>query len=175
MLIPALDFPCSCDTVRYWIECLRHGAARELWSVLDSDLRMVIAQDFILATVGVPDDSRAAALAAREARGAVFNRMLAAVVRRWRQTHAELANGATIDKRAAGVGADLEVVVAYGRPAFGTRRTRQAGNPHVFITRFCHAQGWSVAAAGPRLPAPGWPPTSWVIPQLRGEDRRFSC
>jgi len=173
VLIPALDFPCSCDTVRYWLECLRHGAARELWSVLDADLRLVIAQDFVLATIGVPDDRRAAGLAAREARGPVFNRMLAAVVRRWRQTHAELANGATIDDRPAGVGADLEVVIAYGRPPFGARRAR-GGNPHFFITRFGRANGWSVAAAGPRLPAPGWPPTSWVIPQLRAEDDPFA-
>jgi hypothetical protein len=63
------------------------------------------------------------------------------------------------------------VVVAYGRPAFGARRTRQDGNPHVFITRLHRAHGWSIAAAGPRLPAPGWPPTSWVIPQLRKDDR----
>ncbi len=171
MLIPALDFACSCDAVLYWVESLRHGAARELWSVLDSDLRLVIAQDFILATIGVPDDARAAGLAARDAQGPVFNRMLAAVVRRWRQTHAALANGVTFGEGPEGVGADLEVVVAYGRPAFGTRRARQDGSPHVFITRQSRPYGWSIAAAGPRLPAPGWPPTSWVIPQLRRDDR----
>lgn len=172
MLIPALDFPCSSDTVRYWLECLRHGAGRELWGVLDEDLRLVIAQDFVLATIGVPDDRRAAGLASCEAHGPAFDRMLTAVVRRWRQTHAELADGAQIDQRAAGVGADLEVVVAYGRPPFGARRAR-GGNPHLFITRFGRARGWSVAAAGPRLPAPGWPPTSWVIPQLRPKDEPF--
>ena len=171
MLIPALDFACSCDAVLYWVESLRQGAGRDLWSILDADLRLVIAQDFILATLGVPDNARASELSAPDAHGPVFNRMLAAVVRRWRQTHAGLANGVTFDGRPARVGADLEVVVAYGRPAFGTRRTRQDGNPHLFIARVSPAYGWSIAAAGPRLPAPGWPPTSWVIPQLRKDDR----
>lgn len=92
--------------VLYWIECLRRGAARELWSVLDADLRLVIA---------------------------------------------------------------------LGRPPFGTRRTRRDGDPHFFITRLSRAYSWSIAAAGPRLPAPGWPPTSWVIPQLRREDQPFGC
>ena len=171
MLIPTLDFAGSCDAVLYWVEALRHGATRELWDVLDADLRLVIAQDFILATAGVPDDARAGGLAARDAQGPVFTHMLAAVVRRWRQTHAGLANGVTFAGRPESVGADLEVVVACGRPAFGARRAHQDGNPHLFITRRCRSHGWSIAAAGPKLPAPGWPPTSWLIPQLRKDDR----
>lgn len=170
MLIQTVDFAGSCDAVLYWVEALRHGAARELWGVLDTDLRLVIAQDFILATTGVPDDARAAELAAWGAQGPVFSRMVAAVVRRWRQTHAGLANGVTFDGRPESVGADLEVVVAYGRPAFGARRARQDGEPHLFITRRSRSHGWSIAAAGPKLPAPGWPPTSWLIPQLRKDD-----
>lgn len=154
-------FPSSGEAVAYWIETLRRGAVRNLWAVLDDDLRLAVAQKYILRVVGGPDDAMAAELAARDSGHPHFGRMVGGEVRRWRQTHGALADPVAYPYQHARVGSCLEVLVVHGR------RQSDVAEPCLFITRFGRECGWCVAATCERLPLPGWPPTDWIIPQLR--------
>jgi hypothetical protein len=161
------DLRRSVDTLAAWVTGVHTGSVRVLWQVLDDDLRLATAQAFVLRQVGAPDDDAARALAAPHADGPMFRTMMAAVLQRWRTVYAPLANGLVITHDPMPVGAGMEVVQARGNPGFGSRNTHAAHRTYVFITRYAYGRGWLLAATGPKLPVPGWPPGEWIIPQLR--------
>jgi len=156
-------FPHSSDAVAFWLESLRCRSGRDLWAVLDDDLRLAVAQEYVLDITGAPDDSMAAELSARDSWHPHFRRMVDGLVSRWRQTHRALAAPIAYPYRCVPVGCCLEVLVTHGQSPSGV------AEPSLFITRFGEDFGWCVAATNERLPVPGWPPTDWVIPQLRSK------
>jgi len=166
-LSPAANFLSSADVVSFWAEGLYGGGVRDLWKALDPELRLAIAQAYILRSDGPPDDRAATALAARDSQDWHFKKMITEVSWSWRRVYVGLSDGVVFPEEAMRVGADMEHVAAYGREGAGSAQTGEWAKPHSFITRYNDGYGWLIVATGRKLPIPGWPPTEWTIPQLR--------
>lgn len=158
----------SLHAIAQWADQVHNAPDfRAVWSPLDAELRLTIAQSFLLGMDAAPDDARASALAARDSADPWFPDMLQRCAWHWRRFYAFLAAGMPAASRSLPVGADMELTVVptlapSGSPDRGPSATSQA-----FITRLTPDRGWVIAALGHRLPVPGWPPTEWTIPNLR--------
>ncbi|WP_306205002.1 hypothetical protein [Actinoplanes sp. RD1] len=148
------------DTILRWIRVLHHGTGTvALWTALTDELRLSVAQEFLIAAGRAGDDALAARLADPAGAEPAAREMVAAQCEVWRAGLSALATGAGIVS-AHPFGATMELVIV----APTVTRARHAA-PHRFLVR--HGQrDIAVAAVGDELPVPGWPPGWWSVPNL---------
>ncbi|WP_305785589.1 hypothetical protein [Symbioplanes lichenis] len=148
------------DTILRWIRVLHHGTGTvALWSALTDELRLSVAQEYLIAAGRTGDDALAARLAAPGGAEPGARDMVAAQCEMWRTSLSALAPGADIVS-AHTFGATMEVVTV----APTVTRARHAA-PHRFLVRHGPRE-IEVAAVGDELPVPGWPPGWWSVPNL---------
>jgi hypothetical protein len=150
-----------------WIEGIHSGAPVErLWEPLDDNLRLCVAQAYVLNSDGMPDAERAAAIAERKSMHPEFQNMMEQTVANWREVYSTLANGVAYLANPEPVGPDLEYL-ALLEPLYAGA-IDQPTPAHSFIVRRVDGE-WLIAATARRLPVPGWPPSEQVIPGLRAD------
>jgi hypothetical protein len=153
-----------------WLLCLRKGKKREVWKGLDRNIRLALAQDWILANADHPNVSRhdrdelADALAERRPSHPLARHLLTGKLEVLRGHFAEWdpdSWGAASTPRR--VGLDYEVVVM--APADGGILIVD-GRPPEQLPLLLRRVGpeWRVANFGPAYVIPGWPPRQEEIP-----------
>jgi hypothetical protein len=162
-LVDEFGLPGGHETVTRWIS-LVHGVATnaDLWTCLDDRLRLTLAQGWLLATIGHPDEDLAEDLAADDSDHELFDAMLSDLVVHWRAVYRALKEGSGLSDRTRLVGAGMELVVLTDPEHVGVIEADTAIPAHCFITRL-EADTWLIAALARRLPVPGWPPREEVV------------
>ncbi|WP_305788694.1 hypothetical protein [Symbioplanes lichenis] len=149
------------ETVLRWVRVLHLGNGNDaVWRTLTHDLRLTVAQHYLMALGRTGDDAAAAWLATGDPADEGFRYMVDRQCAAWRAELVPLIHAAEI-VGSAPVGADLEsVVVASARVSRHSAREQAT-----FTFMLQHGpQATAVAAVGNWLPLPGWPPERWTLP-----------
>jgi len=154
------------ETVFRWARTALAGRPDpSLWTTLDDRLRLALAQEWVLGTLGAPDDDLAEDLADEETDNARFSSMLDDLASRWSSVYADLRGEFGVLDRSYIVGVDMELLILAGPEYVGESRAGTPIHAHCFIIRFENDE-WKIAALARRIPVPGWPPTEQTVPDL---------
>ncbi|QQM52595.1 SEFIR domain-containing protein [Rhodococcus pyridinivorans] len=152
--------------VRAFIDLIHSGDMREAWKRMDRDLRLTLAQDWILANASHPNlagrdhDEMANSLAELESRDPIFKDFLWSQLRKFQEAYKEIDTddwGATEKPRRYKIEYELVILIPTNGEVTvwepGTHRPAKA-----FIMRR-RLQTWLLAGFDTRIARPGWPPT----------------
>jgi hypothetical protein len=137
-----------------------------LWKVLVDDLRLALAQGWMLSTGEADNPERNVAahqLAQEEGVDKDFPEMFDFLIDHWRGVYSEIDGRPCLVSESDLVGVDMELVVVTSEKYAGQYAAGAAIPVHYFITQFVGGQ-WQIAANARRLPTPGWPPSERSVP-----------
>ena len=140
----------------------------ELWVPLDDDLRLALAQQYLLGRCAVRSDrggdrdALAAALAQRQSEHPWFDEMLAGYRDCWRNAYRMIDGDPAVADTSVIAGIDLEAVLFTSGDNAGEVTCPIPG--HTFVMRLDAHRGWVIAACGRHHVIPGWPPRKELIP-----------
>lgn len=154
-----------------WLSLIKEGDILEFWKGLDRDVRLALAQWWILGNadhpnlIGVDRDELAARLSAVQPEHPLAGPFLAAQLNRFQQAYAgvDLQHWGTAEKRRT-YKMDYEIVILM--PTYGEELEWQPGMMHPTAT-FVMRRGlgkWLTAGFNNEITRPGWPPTTEPIP-----------
>lgn len=151
-----------------WLVGLKNPDGAELWDALDENLRLCLAQGWLM-TTGRDDveerDNSAAALIRGQHK--LFAEMIQDLAIHWRRVYRDLNYEPALVGATDLVGLDMELVM-FTRNEFAGPFSAGARIPaHSFVTHFVDGV-WKIAATARRMPVPGWPPTEQEIAGLMG-------
>lgn len=150
-----------------WLTRLRHEDDA-LWFTLDENLRLCLAQGWLMAT-GRDEprkrDKRAAALVSGIHKR--FPAMLHDLVEHWQRVYEDLDYTPAIVDVTDLVAPDMEMVMFTRQEFVGPYSAGDLIPTHSFITHYVDGV-WKIAATSRRLPVPGWPPAESEVAGLLG-------
>jgi hypothetical protein len=154
-----------------WLSLVQNGKMREAWKITDRDLRLSLAQDWILANnqhpnlIGFNRDDLAVALSALEPSGKFAEPFLSSQLRKFQNTyqHIDLADwGAAERQRRFKIEYEL-VILSPTKGEFVTWEGNTSLRATVFILRR-RLHDWHIAGFGDEIAVPGWPPRADKFP-----------
>ncbi|MFI0236525.1 toll/interleukin-1 receptor domain-containing protein [Streptomyces sp. NPDC016845] len=164
-----------------WLTLVRRGKKREMWKRLTRELRLSLAQDWVMANEGHPNlapydrEDLAEELSAKKPNHPLGKHLLASKVavlqEHYKRWDAKRWGAARNPRR---IGHDYELIVM--SPADDGIRVTEEGELVPTFPLLMRKVGidWAVANFSTAYPVPGWPPSQVEIPAQTVQYSRFS-